>query len=163
MKIRVMLGLALAAGLLSACANNKDAGTPATYIAPQDKGPVSGTGIEGRDVIAVTDEMVRDLLATPQISQRSTPPRILMDAANYENQSSQRINKNLLVDRLRIQLQRASQGRIQFVGQEYANIVEKQRALKRAGKTDVGTNKLTRATAGVDYILVGRINSLDAV
>ncbi len=167
MKLNILLGLSLAGLGLSGCAGSSESvvapsGKPATYVAPQDQGPVSGVGIEARDIIAVTDEMVRDILASPQVAARITAPRVLMDSSRYENRSSQRINKDLLIDRLRISLQRASQGKLSFVGQEYAKIAEQQRALKRSGTTDVGTTGLTKATAGIDYVLVGRINSLDS-
>jgi hypothetical protein len=41
-------------------------------------------------------------------------------------------------------------------------MVAQERDMKRQGETDAGTLKQARATAGADYRLVGRINSLDA-
>jgi hypothetical protein len=123
---------------------------------------VSGVGIGGKDIMAMTDLMARDLLATPTIAGRSVAPRIIVDSAYFVNESSQPINKNLITDRLRVGLNRASQGRMAFVGRENAAMVEQERELKRSGTTDVGTTGLTRAQAGVDFRLTGRINSLDS-
>jgi penicillin-binding protein activator len=150
--------------LLSSCAMqppNSD-GSVARDIDPSIRGPVSGTGIESQDIMSMTDQMLRDLVATPEVSKRETPPRIAMDATNFINESSQPINKNLILDRLRVGLNRASKGRIQFVSREHLKAVEQERQLKREGLTDVGTMGLTKATAGVDYRLTGRIASLDS-
>ncbi|MBU1214294.1 MAG: penicillin-binding protein activator LpoB [Gammaproteobacteria bacterium] len=119
-------------------------------------------GVESQDVTAVTDVMVKDILATPEVVKRSQAARVILDAAYFENESSQRINKNLLVDRLRINLQRAAQGKLLFVSRESADMVAQERDMKRQGVTDSGTLKQANATAGADYRLIGRINSLDA-
>lgn len=152
--------------LCVACASGGNdpykAGQPAVDIAPGRSGPVSGVGIGGKDIMAMTDLMARDLLATPTIAGRSVAPRIIVDAAYFVNESSQPINKNLITDRLRVGLNRASQGRMAFVGRENAGMVEQERELKRSGTTDVGTTGLTRAQAGVDFRLTGRINALDS-
>src|SRR5690554_7174397 len=50
-----------------------------------------------------------------------------------------------------------------FIGREYSGMVEAERELKRTGVTDAGTIRSTRATAGADFRLVGRITSADAV
>src|SRR5690606_9027156 len=81
----------------------------------------------------------------------------------FTNESSSRINKNMITDRLRIELQRAAQGRMVFIGREYSGMVEAERELKRSGVTDAGTIRSTRGTAGADFRLVGRITSADAV
>ncbi len=72
------------------------------------------------------------------------------------------MNKKLVTDRLRIQLNRAANGRMVFVGRHYANMVESERALKRDGAVDGGTIRTTQATAGADFRLGGAITSLDA-
>ncbi len=137
-------------------------GTPTAYQDVGTSGLVRGTGIESQDIAGMTDKMVRHMLADPVLADAATPPRVIVDAAYFENQSSQRLNKNLLIDRLAIQLQIAANGRILFVDREHADMVEKERKLKREGVTDVGTTGLTEAVAGADYRLSGRITSLDA-
>jgi hypothetical protein len=149
---------------LAACSSGVDntAGTPTTYQDPETRGPVSGVGIEAQDIVSMTDKMMRDMLQNPQLTQGETAPRVIIDAKHFENRSSQPIDKQLIVNRLRVHLARASNGRMVFVGRKYADAVEKERALKREGKVDTATKGLTSATAGADYRLVGTINSLDS-
>ena len=151
----------LAASCMATSVENAP-GTPTAYQDTRTAGLVRGTGIESQDIHSMVDRMVRHMLANPTLANAVPAPRVIVDAAYFENQSSQRLNKNVLIDQLATQLQIAANGRILFVNRELADMVEKERQLKRAGKTDTGTTGLTRAVAGADYRLNGRITSLDA-
>lgn len=137
-------------------------GSPTVQLDPNSRGPVAGVGIEGQDIIAVTDKMMRDMLANPMLANRERPPQVIVDADMFRNQSSQRINSNIIVTRLRSGLTNAAQGRMVFVSRESIAAVERERQLKRQGQVDSGTIGLTRATAGADYALRGVIASLDS-
>lgn len=139
-----------------------DKGVPARDFDPNSRGPVSGVGIESRDIVSMTDEMMRDMLANPVLAGRATPPRVIIDDAYFRNEGSQPINKKLIVNKLRVNLARASQGRMRFVGRENADAVAAERALKREGVTDVGTTGLTKAQMGADFRLTGTIATLDS-
>lgn len=160
------LAIAAVALLLSGCATSNldnSAGRRTVYQDVATSSPtVAGVGVESQDVVSMTERMMRDILATPAIAGRATAPRIVIDSANFSNDSSSRINKNVITDRLRIELSRAAQGRLVFVGSEYANMIARDREAKRSGQTDGGTIRSTKAQAGVDFRMVGRINSLDA-
>lgn len=123
---------------------------------------VAGVGVESQDVISMTDQMMRDILATPQIAGRTTAPRIVLDAEYFMNDSASRINKNVITDRLRVALNRSAAGRMVFLGRHYGNMVASERDLKREGGADAGTVRSTRAPAGADFRLGGRITSMDA-
>jgi len=123
---------------------------------------VAGVGMEAQDIVSSTDKMVRDILSNPAIAGRTTPPRIIIDSEYFANDSSSRVNKNLITDRLRIELNRAAQGRLVFVARHYGDMVSKEREAKRSGETDRGTIRSTKAKAGADFRLGGRITSLDA-
>jgi hypothetical protein len=110
----------------------------------------------------MTDRMMRDMLSNPTLAGPSAPPQIIVDGEYFSNESSQRINRNLIADRLRIGLNQAAQSRMIFVSRQSAGMVEKERELKRQGKTDVGTKGMTAAQAGGDYRLRGNIASLDS-
>lgn len=148
--------------VLSACAANQSPGRGPVDIDISQKGPAAGTGIESRDIASMTDEMMRDLLATPDITRRPSAARVVMDPTLFVNESTQNINKNLIVDRLRVGLNRAGRGRLTFVSREHAKAVDMERENKRSGATDTGTAGLTKAQLGVDYQLSGRIASLDS-
>ena len=137
-------------------------GVAAREHEPSIRGPVTGTGIEAQDIMAMTDQMLRDLLATPEIVSRDKAPRILVDDSNFKNETIQAINRNLIVDRLRVGLNRAARGRMTFISREHIKAVEQERQLKREGVTDVGTTGLVKATLGMDYSLSGRIASQDS-
>ena len=126
------------------------------------KGPVSGVGVEGQDIVAMTDQMMRDILAEPIFADTGKRPRVVVDAQYFVNESSQAINKNMITERLRSNLNRAARSRMLFMSRQNTAMVEQERALKRSGTTDVGTRGLTKAAAGSDYRLVGRISSLDS-
>jgi len=150
---------------LSACATtgvqNANGVAPAT-LDPAVRGPVAGVGLEGSDIIAMTDQMMRDMLASPQLAGAKVAPRVIIDAEYFQNDGAQPINRNAITDRLRINLNRAAQGRMIFVGRQYAGMVAQERDLKRQGVTDTGTTGLTKAQAGADYRLGGRMATVDA-
>ena len=139
-------------------------GVQTININPAVAGPVQGVGIEGQDIISMSDEMMRDMLGNSRLLQQNQGkvPRVIIDAQYFSNDSTQPINRNIITDRLRVSLNRASQGRLQFVGRQYSGAVEAERSLKRSGVTDVGTTGLTKATLGADYRLGGRIASVDS-
>ena len=126
------------------------------------KGPVSGVGVESQDIISMTDAMMRDMLAEPIFQDPSKRPRVIIDGEYFVNESSQAINKNMITQRLMVNLNRAAKSRMQFINRQNAAMVEKERQLKRTGTTDLGTSGLTKAQAGADYRLSGKINSLDS-
>ncbi|WP_261925627.1 penicillin-binding protein activator LpoB [Vibrio aestuarianus] len=111
----------------------------------------------------MTDQMARDMLSNPVLAGRATPPRVIVDSEYFKNESSSRINKNLITDRLRINLNRAAAGRMFFINRENLDMLQAERKMKRDGTTDKGTTGMSKTLAGVDYRLVGRIASRDAV
>lgn len=137
-------------------------GRPSQYIDPATSGAVTGVGIESQDIIAMSEAMMRSMIASGAMDGRDVPPRIIVDSTYFRNEGAQFLNKRLIIDRLRTALVQAAQGRMVFVAREYAGMVEKERELKRQGVVDAATTGMTRATAGADYRLTGRIKSLDA-
>ncbi|OAN53700.1 penicillin-binding protein activator LpoB [Paramagnetospirillum marisnigri] len=162
---RVRLGLVVlaTAATLSACQRvDNTPGSPTVYVDPATSGPVKGVGIESQDIVSMTDQMMRDMLSQPRLANAATPPSIIIDSEYFHNESSSRLNKNSITDRLRVGLNRAAAGRMQFVGRHYADMVAKERDLKRQGTVDRATLPATQAQKGGDYRLGGRITSLDS-
>jgi PBP1b-binding outer membrane lipoprotein LpoB len=165
MRFGRLLVVVAAAITLAACATSpvmNAPGSPTVELDPSTRGPVAGVGIEGQDIISMTDKMMRDMLRSPVLAGRQVPPQVIIDSEYFSNESSQRLNKNAITDRLRIGLNNNSQGRMVFVSRASAGMVAQERELKRQGVTDVGTTGLARAQAGGDYRLSGRITSLDS-
>lgn len=139
-------------------------GRPTAYEPISAPGRVAtGVGIESQDIVAMTDRMMRDILAHPVLGGSPEPPRVIVDSTYFVNEGSTPINKNLITDRLRVELNRAARGRMYFVGRENVRAVESEKELKEMGVVDRGTLPNTASTAGADYRLTGRINSLDKV
>ncbi|MEW6261560.1 MAG: penicillin-binding protein activator LpoB [Thermodesulfobacteriota bacterium] len=136
------------------------AGKPAEYEDPGTAGAASGVGMESQDLIGMTDKMARDMLANPLLAAAPSPPRVIIDAEFFINESSTRIDKNMITDRLRIELNRAASGRMRFVGRQNVAMVEKERQLKREGVVTKGV-KYAEKTTGADYRLTGRITTID--
>lgn len=165
MNNQIAITLALLACLTGCASPNLD-NSPGRRVMYQDvsspSATVAGVGVESQDVVSMTDKMVRDILSNPQVSGRGVAPRVVIDSEYFSNESSSRINKNAITDRLRIELNRASNGRLVFVALHYGDMIDKERERKRDGLADRGTLRTTKATAGGDFRLGGRITSLDA-
>lgn len=163
---RTLVGLLVGAGLfVQGCASHgrNAGGQRVVYEDPGTVGRVAGVGFESQDLVSVTDRMVRDMLANPAIGGAPLPPRVIVDSQYFRNQSSSRVDPDLITDRLRALLNQSATGRLVFVGREYAQAVSAERSLKRSGATDDGAQGRVAQMAGADYRLGGRITSLDAV
>ena len=109
-KLIACVGLA---ALATACASQPQpyaSGMQTVTLDPSQPGPVQGVGIESQDIVVMADRMMRDMLADPAIAGQPAPPRIILDAEYFRNESAQRINTNIIVDNLRVNLQRAAGG-----------------------------------------------------
>lgn len=81
--ILTALGLAMTCGLAAPPAlaqrNKTDNGMGVRDIKPGDRGVVSGLGIGGHDIVAMSDIMARDLLSVPRLAAATPPPRVIID------------------------------------------------------------------------------------
>jgi penicillin-binding protein activator len=138
-------------------------GKSARYEDPAASEMISGVGIESRDVIKMTNQMMRDILADPTFRRPKKPPRVVIDAAYFKNEGSTRINKNLITDRLRTELNKAAKGKMIFVRREQLKMMLDEKGLAQAGITDDDGSMADALLAGADYRLAGRIASMDSV
>ena len=138
-------------------------GMATRYEDPASTGQIGGVGIESQDIVSMTDKMMRDMMANSSLAGQATPARVVIDSKYFRNESSSIINKNMITDLLRTGLTRAANGRMLFLGREYADMIEKERVLEREGVVTSGTQGLTQKALGWDYRLGGRIASLDSV
>lgn len=157
LSLAIVGALALHAGVAQAQAR----GT--VYRDTQSPGQVRGIGTESQDILSMSDQMMRDMLTIPALMNAATPPRVIIDATYFRNESSEIIDKALITDRIRVSLNRAASGRVMFIGREYADMVQMERELKDEGTVDTATTGRTRAMAGADYRMVGRIGTRDAI
>lgn len=140
-----------------------EAGKKSIYENYENVGEIQGIGIESQDVVTMTDKMMRDMISNRVLAHSSITPRVIIDSEYFRNEGSSVINKNSITDRLRVELNRAANGRMYFVGRHYADMYEKERSLKRSGVVDAGTTETVTKSAGADYRMGGRITTLDSV
>jgi PBP1b-binding outer membrane lipoprotein LpoB len=156
----VLAATAVLSGCVSSGVQNAG-GVPPRQVDPSVPGPVSGVGIEGHDILSMTDQMMRDMLSEPALAGRSVAPRVVIDSSNFRNTGSQAINRDLITNRLRVNLNRASKGRMVFVTRTDLSMVQEERDLKDQGAVDAGTLG-NGQMLGADYRLRGEIASADA-
>lgn len=140
-----------------------EGGKKTIYENHESPGEIQGIGIESQDIVSMTDRMMRDMMSNQSLSRSSVTPRVVIDSEYFYNESSSVLNKNSITDRLRVELNRAANGRMFFVGRHYSDMYEKERSLKRSGIVDSGTTGQAAKSAGADYRMGGRITTLDSV
>lgn len=164
--MHIRTALALCAAVLSisapAAAGSKKTGTQATELDPGGRGAISGIGIESRDIDAMADMVLRDIMGRDDIMNRETAPRVILDSSEFRNESSQRINSKLMTDTLRATLNRTSAGKVKFINRANMARIQEERELKRTGVADTGTTGLTKAISGADFFLTATMTSLDS-
>lgn len=118
--------------------------------------PFSDTETSSKDLVVVSEQMVRSLLQLPQVNNAKTPPRIAF--SDVKNETNEIINKNLFIEKMRTQLLKNAAGKMVFLDREISADIEKERAGKRSG--DV-TSSGSKAKSGADYFLTGKLSSID--
>lgn len=165
-----LTALLFVSALLSACYTapmiQNATGVSAMTVDASRAGPVSGVGIEGQDIVTMTDKMMRDMLVNPRLAALMAklpgPPIVVLEGNDFENRSAQVIDRNSIANRLRINLNNAANGRMEFVNRQSTARIAQARALKRSGATSLGTTGLTKAIEGEDWFMAGQIVTSDA-
>jgi PBP1b-binding outer membrane lipoprotein LpoB len=156
---RWLAGLLLVGCALGCASVNDVGGRPVREIDPSRPGtPLTGTGPESQDVLAIADKMMRSLLGAPVIANAVNPPTVVL--LDFRNRSRFAIDTNIFLRKLRVSLNSRAGGRMIFLGRERMDDVVGEREAKRAGTVSVDPTKQHRAPAGADYFLTGNVTSL---
>ncbi len=146
---------ALAAVLVTGCGERSQ-----SYgrVDPDHDDVVGGTGTESGDVRAMCDQFTRSMLKVPEIANAQTAPRVaLLSVDNRVNDVTQRIDADLLLTRMRAQLNQSATGRIRFLAREHIDAVRKEKEAMDRGEVTRSSNK---AVSGADFFMTGEIRSL---
>ena len=144
----------------SRTAANRPGTRPTRYLPIDEPDPEHvSTGIESQDIVAMTERMARDMLASPRIVQSERPATVIVDAEYLVNDSSQRLNERLTADRLRVQLFRAADGRIRFQARHAEPMVRDEHALRA---DNLAGGHVRRTLPSAKYRLSGRFQNLPA-
>ena len=148
------LKVAFTAVVLSACAPKTQ---QTTYVDPDAYSAVEGTGLEARDIRAVTREMASEILASPVLAQFGGVPRIAV--LPVKNRSRFLVDQEIFTTLITDQVINNAAGRMAILNRDIVDQIVMEREMKRNGEVDSAQLK---ALAGADYFLEGEVRSLSA-
>jgi hypothetical protein len=161
MNSKTLIALAGSFALLAGCASNgvkNPSGVPVTQMRGDERGFVAGTGVESQDLVTVADKMARSILNIPEISRAQTPPRIVV--LPVVNETRFPIAKDIFVDKVRIELNKNSQGRVRFLARDAMPTLEQEREAKRSGTVTAASDPRVQEFKGADYFLKGKLQGM---
>lgn len=139
--------------LLASC------GTVDRRIDPDAPDPVGGAVLRSQDIGAMAEQMSRDIIASGVLDNPDPARRTTFHITSLRNDSSDVIDREIILTRIRTQIQRTlgvRNVRILDRSQESAEAVLAERAAKRSGATDYDPNRRGQL-GGSDYVLKGTI------
>ena len=161
-KLTIPICGAAIAALVAGCASSKGvknpSGVPVTHMTADEQGFVTGTGIESQDLVTVADKMSRSIVGIPQIANAATPPTIVLDPV--DNQTRFAINKEIFLNKIRIQLNSKARGKVMFLARSQMEMLEKERNRKREGSVTASSDPSVQEFKGADYFLTGTLQGL---
>ena len=143
-------------GCASTGVKNPSAGV--TEMRADEKGFVSGTGIESQDVVAVADKMARGILSIPQIANAKGAPRIVL--LSPKNETRFPLNKEIFLREIRALLNERAAGKVLFLARDRMQELEKERELKQSGQVTSSTDPNVNQFKGADFMLTGELTGL---
>jgi PBP1b-binding outer membrane lipoprotein LpoB len=161
-RLATLAGLAVGAVLLPGCTTTQGvrnpSGVPVREMRPDEAGTVRTTGVESQDLVAVTDKMARSILAIPQVARAQVALRIVLEPV--VNDTRFPINKDIFLERIRVQLNSKAAGRLSFLDREMMKTLERERDLKRSGQVTASADPNVVEFRGADYFLTGKLSGL---
>jgi len=157
----VILSASVASLFIAGCASQgvqNPSGVPVTEMKADERGFVAGTGIESQDLVAVTDKMARSILGIPEIANAKGIPRIALDPVVNDTRFA--LNKDLFNDRIRIELNKHSNGKVRFLARDRMKTLEHERDLKQQGAVTASADPSVVEFKGADYFLTGKLGGM---
>ena len=149
------ISVALFGLLLTACSGTRD-----TRVDPDAADTVTGTGLQSMDIRTMAQRLSAKLQADGILSPGKEGDRVSFYVTELRNDSSDVIDKELILSNLQTELFRSYGRRVRFLDRspEANELVDAERRMKERGQVS-GTND--RPVAGSDYALKGTIKSRD--
>jgi len=149
------LAVGLFALLLTACGSTRD-----TRVDPDAADSVTGTGLQSMDIRTMAQRFSAKLQADGILSPGKEGDRVSFYVTELRNDSSDVIDKELILSNLQTELFRSYGRRVRFLDRspEASELVDAERRMKERGQVS-GAND--RKVAGGDYALKGTIKSRD--
>jgi PBP1b-binding outer membrane lipoprotein LpoB len=140
-------------GLLAACASTID--RRVDVDAPDE---VGGAVLQSQDIRTIADRMARDITASGVLTAAQPGERISFYVINMENESSDVLNKSIMLNKIETELYNSLKGRVQILDRSAVGLdaVRREREAKRSGAV-AGKESMKQSVAGSDYALTGVI------
>lgn len=140
--------------LLTACAGTRD-----SRVDPDAADTVTGTGLQSMDIRTMAQRMSEDLVADGILSPGKDGERVSFYVTEIRNDSSDVIDKEMILLNLRTELFRSYGRRVRFLDRspEANEIVDAENRMKNRGEVTGTAGK----PAGGDYVLKGVMKSRD--
>ena len=145
--------LGLTALFATACSSTID-----RRVDPDSPDAVGGAVLQSQDIRTMAQNMARDLSGTGLVTSQSNGQTVTFHIVAMENESSDVINKSIIMAKLETELFKALGGRIAVLDRSAGGLeeVQRERAAKRTGA--VAANSGQKADMlGSDYVLRGVI------
>lgn len=141
--------------LLTACAGTRD-----TRVDPDAADTVTGTGLQSMDIRTMATRMAADIKEYGVLAPTRDGDRASFYIYEMRNDSSDVIDKELILTKLRTDLFKAFQGRVKIIDRSPSanDLVDAERRMKERGEV---SGKNDRKIAGSDYVLKGTMKSRD--
>jgi PBP1b-binding outer membrane lipoprotein LpoB len=133
-------------------------GINVTEMKADERGFVTGTGIESQDLVAVTDKMARSIVAVPVIANAQGAPRVVLEPVQNETRFT--INKEIFLTRIRAELNAKAGGKVRFLDRERMFALERERELKQSGQVTSSSDPNVVEFKGADFFLTGKLQGM---
>ncbi|MDA7512772.1 penicillin-binding protein activator LpoB [Verrucomicrobia bacterium] len=143
---------------ITGCASgvSNPSGVPVTEMQSDERGFVTGTGIESQDLVSVTDKMARSLVNTPEINDFPGMPRIVLDPVI--NNTRFPIQQGIFLTRIRTLLNSRTRGKMRFLARERMDALRAEREMKRTGELTSSSDPNVQEFKGADFFLTGKLD-----
>jgi PBP1b-binding outer membrane lipoprotein LpoB len=152
------VGTALFLGGCASSGVKNPGGIGVTQMKADERGFVAGTGIESQDLVVVSDQIARKILATPEIANAQGIPRVVLDPV--ENATRFPIDKNIFLERIRGLLNERAAGKVRFLARDRMEALEREWGLKQSGAVTSTSNPNVQEFKGADFFLTGKLSGL---
>jgi penicillin-binding protein activator len=141
--------------LVAACAGTRD-----TRVNPDAPDTVTGTGLQSQDIRTMVDRMAAALKADGILAPSRDGERVSFFITELRNDSSDVIDKQLILRDLRTELFRAFGRSVRILDRspEANDLVDAERRMKERGEV---SGAVTQKRGGSDFVLKGVIASRD--
>ncbi|MFN6148276.1 MAG: hypothetical protein ACK5AL_18110 [Planctomycetota bacterium] len=141
--------------LFAACGGTRD-----TRVRPDAPDTVTGTGLQSQDVRTMAVDMAAEIKASGVLAPGKEGERSSFFIYELRNNSSDTIDKELILTKLRTNLFEAFGRQVKILDRspQASDLVDAERRMKDRGQVS-GTND--RKVAGSDFVLKGTIQSRD--